>query len=709
MKMLIRSAIAALALALPVIAGAAEDDPYLWLEPFDGPEVMKWVHAENAKTLTTLESDGHFDRFYRDALAIAEAQDRIPTPSVLGGAIVNFWQDADHVRGILRRTSVDSYLTTTPQWTTMLDLDRLAQDEKANWVWKGKNCEQLHQRRCMLLLSDGGEDAVTAREFDPTSGHFVPGGFALPRGKQRVAWQDENTLLIAREFNKGDLTKSGYPFIVKRLQRAQPISAAREIFRGSADDGGYGVQPLVFRDGSGRRATIIVRPLSTFEFENYLVSAKGVAKLALPPKSHVEALVSSRLIVALKEDWNAGDARIAQGTIVALDLGAAQRDPIHLHPVIVYAPTSREAVIDVAATRDSLIVSALENVRGRIFRFRLATNGAWVRDKLDLPDNSTISVVDADSNSDLAFVAVSGFLQPSTLWKVDARRLSATSVKKLEPKFDSSRDIVEQYEVASSDGVQIPYFVVHRADMVLDGSNPTVLYAYGGFEVSQTPRYLPVPGKLWLEPGGVFVLANIRGGGEFGPAWHEAGLKTHRQIIYDDFAAVARDLIARKITSPAHLGIQGGSNGGLLMGVEMTQHPELWNAVDIAVPLLDMLRFEQIAAGTSWVGEFGSVTNPDERAFLASISPYAQIKRETRYPEPFVWTTTKDDRVGPQHARKFAARLAEFGQPYLFYEVIEGGHGAGANLRETARTNALEWTYFARKLIGESRALPANP
>jgi prolyl oligopeptidase len=414
----------------------------------------------------------------------------------------------------------------------------------------------------------------------------------------------------------------------------------------------------------------------------------------------VEALVSGRLIVTVKENWTAGGVSIAPGTIVDLDLVAAVRSPANLHPGVVYAPGPREAVQAVSATRDALIVGALDNVRGRLFIYRLRS-GAWVREQSTLPENSTISLVDTDLHSDQAFAAVSGFLQPSTLWAIDAKRLSATSVKALEPKFDASRDIVEQHEVASSDGAKIPYFIVHRADMPLDGSNPTVINAYGGFEVARTPSYLAIVGKLWLEQGGVFVLANIRGGGEFGPAWHEAGLKTHRQIIYDDFAAVARDLIARKVTSPRRLGIQGGSNGGLLMGVEMTQHPELWNAVDIAVPLLDMVRFEQIAAGTSWVGEYGSVSNPDERAFLESISPYAQLKRGVKYPEPLIWTTTKDDRVGPQHARKFAARMAEFGNPYLFYEVVEGGHGAGANLRETARTNAFEWTYFNRKLVGE--------
>jgi prolyl oligopeptidase len=351
------------------------------------------------------------------------------------------------------------------------------------------------------------------------------------------------------------------------------------------------------------------------------------------------------------------------------------------------------------ATRDRLVVTINQNVRGRVFVFSPAAGGAWTRKQIQLPDNVTTSAADANRRGGEALINVTGFLTPTSVWLADAQAPSAATVKSLAAKFDASRDTVEQLEATSKDGTKIPYFVVRAKTLKRDGSSPTILYAYGGFEVSMTPSYSDMTGKLWLERGGVYVLANIRGGGEFGPAWHEAGLKTHRQVIYDDFAAVAQDLIARKITSPRRLGIMGGSNGGLLMGVEFTQHPELWRAVDIQVPLLDMLRYEQIDAGTSWVGEYGSVANPDERAFLASISPYQNLKSGVKYPEPFIWTTTKDDRVGPQHARKFAAKMSAMGLPYLFYEVTEGGHGSGANLKERAHTSALEFTYFARQLM----------
>jgi prolyl oligopeptidase len=691
----------AFAFASPAMGEAAPDDPYQWLEPFGGERVMNWVQEQNARTLAVLEKDPHYDGFWRDALALAEARDRIPAPHFLAGSLFNFWQDADHVRGIWRRTSAAGYGATPTPWTTVLDLDALAAQEHANWVWKGADCERPAERRCLLMLSDGGEDAVTIREFDVRTGRLVAGGFELARAKQRTAWEDGGTLLVAREFEKGQLTTSGYPYVVKRLKRGAALDQAQEIFRGRADDGGYGVQPYTLVDAAGQRALIIERPLTTFESEYYLVSGSAVRRLALPAKVNVHALVAGRLVVEVKEDWQAGGVAVARGAVVALELSAVKRDPGHLRPEIVYAPGAREAVRSVRATRDAVLVDALDNVQGRLFVLRRAKGGLWSRERIKLPENSTVTLVDADADGNGAFVDVSGFLQPSSLWSVDARRLDAVRLRTLPAKFDASQDVVEQFEAVSSDGVRIPYFCVHRAGMALDGSHPTVLGAYGGFDVPVTPNYSPPLGKLWLERGGVYVLANIRGGGEFGPAWHEAGLKTRRQIIYDDFTAVARDLIARGITSPRRLGIRGGSNGGLLMGVEMTQHPELWTAVDIAVPLLDMLRYEQIAAGSSWVGEYGSVAVPEEREFLERISPYAQLRRGVAYPEAFVWTTTKDDRVGPQHARKFAARLAEFGVPYLFYEVTEGGHGAGANLRESARTNALEWTYFARKLEGE--------
>jgi prolyl oligopeptidase len=686
-------------LTRPVVAVDSESDPYLWLEDAHGARSMAWVQAENEKTLAVLEKDPRYAELYAEALAIAEAEDRIPEPTVVGGAVYNFWQGKGHVRGYWRKTTLESYRTATPEWATVLDLDLLAQTEKANWFLKGITTAEPAERRCLLALSDGGEDAVTVREFDIPSAKFVDGGFVLPRAKQRFAWEDDDTLLVSREWAPGDLTASGYPFIVKRLRRGDAPAAAREVFRGRADDGGYGVDPVVLHDARGNRVVLINRPLTTFESEKYLVTGDQVRQLMLPKKSEIRDLVEGRLVVSLAEDWKPGQSVFTAGSLVSLDIAAMAEDPGHLKPVAIFVPGPRETLGDVSAARDRLLVTTFDNVRGRAFVYLPKADGTWASQRLNLADNATIGIADSNLHGDDAFLNIAGFLQPSSLWLVSASDYGVTEVKTLPPKFDASHLAAEQMEATSKDGTKVPYFVVHSAPMKLDGSNPTILNAYGGFQISETPRYSGTMGKLWLEKGGVFVMANIRGGGEFGPAWHEAGLTTHRQRIYDDFAAVAGDLIARGITSPRRLGIEGGSNGGLLMGVEFNQHPEMWNAVDIQVPLLDMIRYEKIAAGSSWVGEYGSVSNPGEAAFLAKISPYANIRRGAAYPQPFIWTTTKDDRVGPQHARKFAARLAEFGIPYYFYEVTEGGHGSGANLKEKAHTTALEMTYFARKLM----------
>jgi len=686
--------------AMAVCARAAgEADPFLWLEDAHGARAMAWVNQENTRTLGVLEKDPRYAELYAEALKIDEASDRIPTPELLAGAVYNFWQDEQHVRGLWRATTLADYRSPAPAWNPVLDLDALSTAEHANWVWKGDDCDWKGERRCLISFSDGGEDAVTVREFDLASGAFAGDGFTLPHGKQNAAWIDHDTLLVSREWAPGDLTKSGYPFIVKAVKRGEPLSAAREVFRGAADDGGYGVAPATLHDGDGREAVLITRPLTTFEAQTYLVTPAGPRRLALPLKVQIDDMVAGRIVVTLAQDWTADGKSFPTGSLISIDLAQASADPEHLKPSLIYAPGPRESVDSAAATKSRLMVVIYQNVRGRAFVYTPTPDGGWSARRLDLPDNASIGLVSTDTHSDQAFLSVTSFLSPTTLWQADAAEGRLSQVKALPAKFDASRDTVDQYEAMSADGTRVPYFVVHPKAMALDGSNPTILYAYGGFQVPMTPTYSAILGKLWLERGGVYVLANIRGGGEFGPAWHEAGLKTHRQRIYDDFAAVAHDLIARRITSPRRLGIQGGSNGGLLMGVEFTQHPELWRAVDIQVPLLDMLRYEQIAAGTSWVGEYGSVANPDERAFLASISPYQTLKAGVAYPEPFIWTTTKDDRVGPQHARKFAARLAAMGDPYLFYEVTEGGHGAGANLREKAHTSALEMTYFIRKLM----------
>jgi prolyl oligopeptidase len=673
------------------------NDPFLWLEDKDGARAMEWVKAENTKTLAVLQQDSHFADFYSANLKIGQARDRVPAPQIINGRISNFWQDADHVRGIWRVTSFEDYMQPEPAWKTVLDLDALAKTENKNWVWSGAGCDSPSRNRCLVRLSEGGEDAVTIREFDLASASFVENGFNLPRGKQNAAWVDDDTLLVSREWEPGMVTASGYAYDVKMLKRGQPLSGAVEVYSGTKSDVSVSTGQLV--DGQGHRAVVIDRGVSFFQSERRLMTPTGLRKLDIPLKASLRQVVAGRALIDLSEPWNNNGTIFPAGAVVSVDFDAMMKDPEHLRATLVYKQGMRDVFDGASATRDHLLVTTLENVKGRAAIYTPVAGGGWKITPLTLPDNSAIGLGSADRYGTRAFINVTGFLNPTTSYLIDTATGTMTVAKRAPERFDASRDEVEQHMATSKDGTQIPYFVVHPKAMKLDGNNPTILEAYGGFSIAERPNYNATYGKLWYERGGSYVLANIRGGGEFGPAWHEAGLKTHRQLIYDDFAAVAADLIARNITSPRHLGIKGGSNGGLLVGVEFTQHPELWNAVDIEIPLLDMLRFEKIQAGASWVGEYGTVSIPAERAFLASISPYNNLKPGVKYPEPLIWTTTKDDRVGPQHARKFAAKMASMNDPYLFYEVIEGGHGAGANIQEGAFTRALVMTYFTRQLM----------
>ncbi len=679
-------------------AVAEQPDRYQWLEDVSGARSMEWVKAENERTAKVLDADGRLAGMDAAALKILESPDRIPTPQFREGEVYNTWQDAEHAQGILRRTTLADYRTASPHWETVLDYDALSKKDGQKWVAGGLECLYPGDGLCLVALSSGGEDAQTLREFDLKTSSFVPGGFVLPRSKQSAAWVDRDTLLVARDWGSGTMTKSGYPYVVKLWKRGEPFEAAREVSRGVETD--LALSPQVLHDAQGHQATLLVRNINFFEVEYSFFTPEGVRRLALPAKSNVEGLLDGRLIVSLKQDWKPEGSQesYAQGSVVSLDLAAAVGDPVHLKPAVVFAPTAREFAQSVSLTRNRLLLTTLAEVQGRAYVYTVSGTSVWGRTKLEIPENQTVTIVTGDTADDRFFLSRTGFLTPSSLELGDASTGKLESVKTRPAQFDASEDVVEQLHATSEDGTAVPYFVVHRKGVKYDGSNPTLLEAYGGFEVSMTPSYDPVMGKLWLERGGVYVLANIRGGGEFGPAWHEAGLTTHRQRIYDDFAAVGHDLVARKITTPRRLGILGGSNGGLLMGVEMTEHPEMWGAVGIEVPLLDMLRFEQIAAGASWTGEYGSVAVPEQRRFLASISPYNQLRPGVRYPEPFIFTTTKDDRVGPVHARKFAARMEEFHEPFLYLEITEGGHNAGADLKEKARTWATIYLYLTRKL-----------
>ena len=684
------------------VAFASTDasDPYLWLEEVEGERALAWVETQNARSLGTLQGDPRYAGLHDEALALVQARDRIPQPGLnRDGTVDNFWQDASHVRGIWRRTTLDSYRTETPTWDTILDVDALAAAEGKNWVYRGANCLPPEDRRCLVSLSDGGKDAVVVREFDTVTRTFVEGGFELPESKGGAAWIDQDTLLIARDFGEGSLTTSGYPMIVKRLRRGQTIDQAETVFTGQPTD--VSVSGGALRDADGVvRAVLLNRGVSFYETEVHRLNADGTTtRLALPAKSDINALVQDRLVVSLKEDWTAPSGQdFRTGDVIAWDLDDWLADQSARAQLII-RPGEREAIEGITATRNSLVVALFENVRGGAYVYRPEASGAWTRTRLDLPANVTVGLGSASDVDDRVFVSAAGYLTPSTLYLADAGTGDLAPVKSLPAKFDAEGMTVEQFEARSADGTLVPYFVVHRDGAPMDGSNPTLLYGYGGFEVSQLPGYSPTVGKLWLERGGVYVVANTRGGGEFGPRWHEAALQENRQRAHEDFQAVASDLIARGITSQPRLGIMGGSQGGLFMGAMLTQRPDLINAAVIQVPLFDMLRFHRLLAGASWIAEYGNPDIPEERAWIQAYSPYQNLRAGQPYPEVFIHTSTKDDRVHPGHARKAAARLEALGYPVLFYENTDGGHGAAANLRETARRLALEYTYLTRRLM----------
>jgi prolyl oligopeptidase len=679
----------------PVSDGSrALTDPHLWLEEVEGERALAWARAQNERTLAELQADPRFERFQADARRVLESRDRIADPVLMAGEVYNFWQDDQHVRGLLRRSDWASYRSGAPKWETVLDVDALSAQDGKPWVTGMPDCLGPEYRRCLVTLSNGGKDAAIVREFDLRDRHFVADGFALPEAKHRIVWETSETLLIGTDWGEGSLTESGYPFIIKRWRRGQPLASATEVFRGSPRD--VGVFPTRFRDRDGSVALVLARAETFFESTFQLVDGDRLLALPLPRRSEVVALWSGELVVALQEDWSVGSALFHSGSLVSFALAPFVQSGT-LRASLVYRPGPRESF---QAFRGSLSLAYLltaENVATRAYRYAFRDD-QWQRlGALELPPRVQARFGDVPSDDDRAFVYSEGFVTPLSLYLAEPDR-ALQKLADLPARFDASRLLVDQHEAVSKDGTKVPYFVVRPKDLALDGTAPTLLYGYGGFQISMTPAYSGTLGKLWLEDGGVYVLANIRGGGEFGPAWHQAGLKTKRQLIYDDFIAVAEDLIARGITSPRRLGIMGGSNGGLLMGVALTQRPDLWNAVVIQVPLLDMLRYDQMLAGASWVDEYGSPSVPAERAFLEKISPYHNLKAGLTYPPPFFVTSTKDDRVHPGHARKMAARMADLNAPFYYYENIDGGHAAAADQRERAKRVALEMTYLARRL-----------
>lgn len=679
----------------PPAPGVAVDteDPYLWLEDVTGERALDWVRARNAVTEDRLASTADFQALEARLLAILDSNERIPQVYKQGAYFYNFWRDAQNPRGLWRRTTLEEYRKREPRWDVIIDLDALARQEDENWVWRGAECLKPDYARCLVSLSRGGADATVVREFDLAARRWVEGGFQLPEAKSSVNWKDIDTVYVGTDFGPGSLTASGYPRIAKLWRRGTPLAEAALVYEGAPED----VWIAAGRDDTaGHERDYLYRGLTFFTSELYLL-ADGVRVRIEKPDSANAGFWREWLMIELREEWRVGGRIWPAGALLAIRLHtflAGARDF-----EMIYEPGPRKSLAGWTGLRQHVLVNELDDVRNRIYVLTPTPDG-WRRAPLPgAPEFGTIGVaaVDADAGDDY-FMTVTGYLTPTSLYLGVVGAGAPEMLKALPAFFDAAGLRVAQYRATSADGTEVPYFVVHREGIAMDGRNPTLLYGYGGFEVSEVPSYRAGVGAAWLEKGGVYAVANIRGGGEFGPGWHQAALKANRNKAFEDFAAVARDLVTRGITSPRHLGAQGGSNGGLLMGNMITTYPELFGAIVVQVPLLDMLRYHKLLAGASWVGEYGNPDDPEEAGFLARYSPYHNVRADRRYPPVLFTTSTRDDRVHPGHARKMMALMEAQGHDVLYYENIEGGHGGAANNRQAAHMQALAWTFLWQKL-----------
>ena len=689
-----------MSLISPVSAQPADpSDPYLWLEDVQGERALNWVRERNLESRAVLEKFPRFESMRARILEILDSREKIPNVTRRGEWLYNLWQDAQNPRGLWRRTTLADYRKPRPAWETVLDIDALGAAEKENWVWKGASCLGPAYRNCIVGLSRGGADATVRREFDAVAKRFVDvkdGGFVLPESKSSVDWIDANTLYVATDFGAGSMTESGYPRVVKRWQRGTPLASARTVFEAEAKD----VSAFVSVDHThGFERTVLGRAVDFYNSRSWLLQPDGQQiPIDYPSDAHF-SFRRERVLIELKSDWKLADSTWPRGSLLTADAAAYLKGERRF--TALFTPTTTRSLQAFATTRQHVLLSILDNVAGRVEEWK-ADGARWTKRDVNAPFPGTLHLqslhdplrTTADPLADSYLVNYANFLTPDALMLGKAGGDERETLKSLPPFFASAGMKVEQRFATSRDGTRVPYFVVWPKDTKPDGTNPTLLYGYGGFEQSMQPWYSGSFGSAWYSQGGVLAVANIRGGGEFGPAWHRAALLENKQKSYDDFAAVAEDLIAAKITSPKHLGIEGGSNGGLLVGAVMLQRPELFNAVVCQVPLLDMRRYSKLLAGASWMAEYGDPDKPDDWAFISKYSPYQNVRKAMKLPKLLFTTSTRDDRVHPGHARKMAARMAEQGHALLYYENIEGGHAGAADSKQRADMMALEFSFL---------------
>ena len=667
-------------------------DPFLWLEDVTGEKALAWVRQQNALSTQELEASPEFEPIRKRLLAILDSKEKIPYASKHGAYYYNFWRDDQHVRGLLRRTSLEQFKKAAPEWETVLDIDELAKTEKENWVWKGYSVLYPSYDRCLLYLSRGGADAKVTREFDLQTKAFVKEGFYLPEAKSEVAWRSRDSLYVGTDFGPGSLTSSGYPRIVKEWRRNTPLAEAKQVFEGKPEDVSVGVS---VEHDHGHTYELVTRAPTFFTSQDYVRRGDQWVKIDKPDDATVGTF-DDQLLLRLRTDWTVAGRTYPAGSLLASDFNGCLKGEPKFD--ILFTPAARKSLAATADTKNYLVMNELDNVRNRLYVLQ-HRNGEWTRAPLDAPSFGSVGLTGIDPDeSDDYFLTFSDFLTPSSLYFGTLGRDNRERLKTLPEFFNPQGLEISQHEATSADGTKVPYFQVSKKGLALNGNNPTLLYGYGGFEISMLPNYSAGVGAAWLERGYVYVLANIRGGGEFGPKWHEAARKQNRQRAYDDFIGVAEDLIARKVTSPRHLGIQGGSNGGLLMGVMLTERPELFKAVVCQVPLLDMRRYNKLLAGASWMDEYGDPDKPEEWGYIRKYSPYENVVKGKKYSSVLFTTSTRDDRVHPGHARKMVAKMKQQGHDVRYYENIEGGHGGAANNQQAAYMSALAYTFLLKQL-----------
>ena len=667
-------------------------DPYLWLEEVEGKKSLAWVEEQNEETFTRYTETNAFKEKYERIKKELNDDERIPSAYYQNGEMYNFWRDEKNVRGVWRKTSFKSYLKDEPIWEDILDIDQLANDEGINWLYKGADCLAPEYKRCLIRLSDGGTDAVTIREFDLEEKKFVKDGFNTYPSKQNASWINEDQILIGADFGEGSMNESGYPMQVKLWNRGEPLEEAKIFFSGSYEK--IFNFPFVSIRPDGKYYGIIEGP-TFFSEVLHLFDGEKLVKINLPQMIDIHGFFNESLILSIEEDWEI----FKSGSLLEINVNSLLANSIDESDVkIIFEPDGQRFISGVSIGKHQLMVSMLENVNGKITRF-MKKDDRWDSKDIEGFQNSTMNIYGQDVWSDNSFISVSNFLEPSSIYHA-SDGADYKKIKSRKNSIDPEKYRVEQNFVSSADGTSIPYFLIYRKDIKLDGKNPTILYGYGGFQISKPPSYLGGSiAEYWLNSGGVYVVSNIRGGGEYGPAWHQSALKENRQRAYDDFIAIAIDLIEKGITSKDHLGIEGRSNGGLLVGATFTQRPDLFNAVICGVPLLDMYRYDKLLAGASWVDEYGDPDNPEEWEFIRKYSPYQNLKKGTEYPEVFFYTSTKDDRVHPGHARKMAKKMTDMGSPIVYYENTEGGHAGTSNIDQFSFLLALQLAYLEDKLM----------